>query len=48
MIDIKEIVDEIEALKPIAPVAVQIMGMAEDPNRSIYALSEMNVWIIFF
>ena len=43
MTDIKEIVDDIEALKPIAPVAVQIMGMAADPNRSMDEIADLIV-----
>ena len=35
MIDLKDIVRGIETLKPVAPVAVQLLDMAADTNRSM-------------
>ena len=43
MIDIREIVDEIETLKPIPPVAAQILGMTADPNRSMDEIADLIV-----
>jgi putative nucleotidyltransferase with HDIG domain len=43
MTDIQGIIDDIETLKPIPPIAVQIMGMAADPNRSMDEIADLIV-----
>ncbi len=41
MTDIKEIIDRIDTLKPIPPVATQILALAEDMNIPLSAIAEL-------
>ncbi len=41
MTDIKEIVDRIDTLKPIPPVATQILALAEDMNSSMSEIADL-------
>ena len=41
MTDIKEIVDQIDTLKPIPPVATQILALAEDMNSSMSEIADL-------
>lgn len=41
MIDIKEIINKIDTLKPIPPVATQILALAEDVNSSVSEIADL-------
>ncbi|MBW2411111.1 MAG: HDOD domain-containing protein [Deltaproteobacteria bacterium] len=41
MTDIKEIVDRIDTLKPIPPIATQILALAEDMNSSMSEIADL-------
>ncbi len=41
MIDLKDIVDQIDLLEPVPPIAAQIMALAEDPNSSMSEIADL-------
>ena len=41
MNDIREIVNDIETLKPIPPVAAQVLALADDPNSSMSEIADL-------
>ena len=41
MIDLKTIVEQIDRLEPVPPIATQIMALAEDPDSSTMEMSEL-------
>ncbi len=44
MTDIKEIVTEIDTLKPIQPVAAQILALADDANSSLSEVADLIIY----
>jgi putative nucleotidyltransferase with HDIG domain len=41
MTDLKDIVEQIDLLEPVPPVAVQILALTEDPNSSFAEISDL-------
>ncbi len=41
MMDLEDIVEQIDLLEPIPPVAVQIMTLTEDPNSSLAEIADL-------
>jgi len=41
MMDLEDIVEQIDLLEPVPPIAAQIMALAEDPNSSLAEISDL-------
>jgi putative nucleotidyltransferase with HDIG domain len=41
MTDLKDIVEQIDLLEPVPPIAVQILALAQDPNSSLAEISDL-------
>ena len=48
MMDLEDIVEQIDLLEPIPPVAVQMMTLTEDPNSSLAEIADLILESISF